>query len=184
MLKDKSSIKGFVRVTVFGPDGKIKRFPKTWWQKLFGLQGRLMQVENHNIVTDEGDAMVADIMSETPTQTKVDGTNGHIEVGTGFTTESKGTLSCVTPTGSPELLDAPYPQQKGAFGAANDNTTQYRATFEAGDLDAIGIDEAALINNVAAASADCLAYAQISPAVDVSVTDTLQVDWEITYLGS
>jgi hypothetical protein len=138
---------------------------------------------NHNIVTDEGDALIADIMSQTPAKTKVDNTNGYIEVGTGFTSEAKSTLSCATPTGSPEVMDASYPQQKGAFGAANDNVTVYKSTFEAGDLNATGIDEAALINNAAAASAECLAYAQITPAIDVASTDTLAVTWELTFTG-
>jgi len=184
MLKSKSLIKGLVRATVFGPDGKVKRFPQTWWQKLLKLPGRLMIVENHNIVTDEGDALVADHMSETDARTIVDNTNGYIEVGTGFTSEAKSKTSCDTPTGSPEVMDATYPKLKGSWGAANDNVVQYRATFEAGDLNATGIDEAALINGSVAATSDCLAYAQITPAVNVSSSDTLQVDWELTFTGS
>ena len=179
MLRDKSLIKGFVRVTVFGPDGEIKRFPKTWWQKLLGLQGRLMQVENHNIVTDEGDALIADLMQETPERTKVDFTNGKIGVGTGFVTELKSTDALVTQTGSDEEMDATYPKTKGDWAAAEDNVIQYRSTFEVGDLNDTGIDEALLGNGT-----DTLAYAQINPAVDVSSTDTLQVDWELTFLGS
>lgn len=140
---------------------------------------------NHNIVTDEGDALVADIMSQTPARTKVDNTNGHIEVGTGWTgTTPKSNTSCNTPTGSPEVMDATYPKLKGSWGAADDNVTQYRATFEAGDLNVTGIDEAALLNNSAAASADCLAYGQISPSVNMTTSDTLQVDWELTFTGS
>lgn len=184
MFNNKIRIKGKVTARVFGPDGNIKRFEPTWWQKLLGLPGREMIVTNHNIVTDEGDAMIADIMAQTPARAKVDNTNGHIEVGTGFTSESKSTTSCATPTGSPEVMDASYPQVKGSFGAANDNVTVYRSTFEAGDLNATGIDEAALLNNATAGSADCLAYAQISPAVNVSSSDTLEVTWELTYVGA
>jgi len=183
-MRDKSKIEGFVRATVYDSSGQIKHYPQTWWQKLLRLSGKKMISVNHNIVTDEGDALVADLMAETPAQTKVDGTNGHIEVGTGFVSESKSATSCTTPTGSPELLDATYPKLKGAFGAADDNVIQYRATFEAGDLDATGIDEAALINNAVAGSADCLAYAEITPAVNVTSSDTLQVDWELTFTGS
>lgn len=184
MIRDKTGIRGFIKVTVFGSDGEVKRFPKAWWQKLLGLPGRPMIVVNHNIVTDEGDALVADHMCEADNRTVVDNTNGHIEVGTGFTSEAKSKTSCDTPTGSPEVMDATYPKLKGAWGAANDNVNQYRATFEAGDLNATGIDEAALINGSVAATSDCLAYAQISPAVNVTTSDTLQVDWEITYTGS
>ena len=140
--------------------------------------------ENHNIVTNEGDALIADIMAETPARTKVDNTNGYIEVGTGFATEVKTVLSCVTPTGSPEVMDASYPVLKGTWGNADDNVTQYRATFEAGDLNAVDIDEACLLNNAVAASGDALAYAEITPKVTVAVTDTLQMDWELTYVGS
>ena len=140
---------------------------------------------HHNIVTNQGDALVADNMSETPAQTKVDNTNGHITVGTGWTGTTPKTNEAVnTPTDSPEVMDATYPKQKGAFGAANDNITQYRATFEAGDLNASGIDEAGLGNNATEASGDNLAYGEISPAVNVTTADTLQVDWEITYVGA
>jgi len=140
---------------------------------------------SHNIVTDQGDALIADLMSETPTQDKVDGTNGHISVGTGWTgTTPKQNEAVNTPSGSPELLDATYPKNTGTFGAANDDKIEYRATFEAGDLDATDIDEAGLGNNVVEASGDNLAYGQITPAVTVGLSDTLQVDWELTILGA
>jgi hypothetical protein len=184
MIKSTAKIKGKVSWVVRGPDGEIKRHPRTWWQKLLGLPGTPMMGTNHNIVTDEGDALIADAMSDTPTQTKVDGTNGYIEVGTGFTSESKSQTSCLTPTGSPELMDSGYPQPKGAFGAADDNVTVYVATFEAGDLNDTGIDEAALINNSTATAAECLAYAQINPAVNVGTSDTLEVTWELTFTGA
>lgn len=139
----------------------------------------------HNIVTNQGDALIADQMSETPTQTKVDNTNGHITVGTGWTGTTPKTNEAVnTPTGNPEVMDATYPKQKGAFGAANDNVTQYRVLFEAGDLNQTGIDEAGLGNHATEATGDNLAYGQISPSVDVATSDTLQVDWEITYVGA
>jgi hypothetical protein len=199
MFNDKARIKGQVTAIVRGPDGEIKTFNAnpliSWmplnWQKRFsgvfkGLtyKGQPMVVVNHNIVTDEGDAMVADLCAQTPARTKVDNTNGYIEVGTGYVSEIKSNTSCTTPTGSPEVMDATYPQTKGAWGAANDNVTVYRATFEAGDLNASGIDEAALLNNATATAADCLAYAQITPAVNVTTSDTLEVTWELTFTGS
>lgn len=184
MLKSKALLTGKLTATVFGPDGEIKRFAPRWWEKFLGLPGRKMQVTNHNIVTNEGDALFADLMQETPEQNKVDNTNGYIEVGTGFTTESKTTLSCVTPTGAPEVMDATYPKTKGDWGAADDGVIQYRSTYEAGELNQVGIDEAALLNASTAVAADCLAYAEITPAVDVGSSDTLQVDWELTVLGS
>jgi hypothetical protein len=184
-IRNKSKIRGKLIVTVFGPDGEIKRRQPNLFQRLFGLLGSPMISVNHNIVTDEGDALVADIMATSPARVKVDGTNGYIQVGTGWTgTTPKQNTVLNTPTGTTELMDATYPKVKGAFGAANDNVTQYRSTFEAGDLNATGIDEAAIFNNATPASADILAYAQITPTVDVTSADTLQVDWELTYLGA
>lgn len=179
MLQSKSRITGLVRATVYGPDGEIKRYPRTWLDKLLSRKGRLMISENHNIVTDEGDALVADIMQETPERTKVDETNGKIGVGTGFVTELKSTDALVTQAGSDEEMDATYPKTEGDWAGADDNVVQYRATFEAADLDDTGIDEALLGNGT-----DTLAYAEISPPVNVTVADTLQVDWELTFLGS
>ncbi len=183
LFRSKAHIRGKVTAIVYGPDGEIKRRPQNLIQRLLGLRGSRMISVNHNIVTDEGDALIADLMSQTPAKNKTDNTNGHIEVGTGFTTEAKSVLSCATPTGSPEVMDASYPQQKGAFGAANDNVTVYKSTFEAGDLNATGIDEAALLNAATAAGAECLAYAQITPAIDVTSSDTLAITWELTFTG-
>jgi hypothetical protein len=162
------------------------------WQSLIRRKFReiwnLIRYEvalNHNIVTDEGDALIADQMAETPARTKVDNTNGHITVGTGWTgTTPKANTAVNTPTGSPEVMDATYPVLKGTWGNTDDNVVQYRATFEAGDLNASGIDEAGLGNNAVEASGDNLAYGQITPSVNVGTSDTLQVDWEITFLGA
>lgn len=184
MIIDRTRITGKLTVTVFDSDGLIKRRKPNFIQKLFGLPGSLMISINHNIVTDEGDALIADLMAETPARTKVDNTNGRIAVGTGWTgTTPKSNTWLNTPTGSAEALDATYPKVKGTFGAANDNVVQYRATFEAGDLNASGIDEAVLAN-AATAAGDVLAYAQVTPTADVGLSDTLQVDWELTFLGS
>jgi len=179
MIRDKAGIKGFVRATVFGPDGEVKRHPRTWLDKLLSRDGRLMISENHNIVTNEGDALIVDMLVTTGTQTAVDNANGKIGVGTGFVSETKTTDALVTQVGIDEEMDATYPKQKGAFLAADDGVIQYRSTFEAGDLNATGIDEALLGNGT-----DTLAYAQITPTVDVTTADTLQVDWELTFLGS
>ena len=177
--RDRSVIKGKVTAKVFGPDGEIKRRDPNWLQRILGKQGSPMISVNHNIVTNEGDALVADLMQQTPERTKVDNTNGVIGVGTGFTSEAKTTDALVTQTGSDEAMDATYPITKGDWAAADDNVIVYVSTFEAGDLNATGIDEALLGNGT-----DTLAYAQISPAVDVGSSDTLQITWEITFLGS
>lgn len=185
--KDRKKIPEYIvlREALYEGFGHIKRHPQTWFEKILGIPGRLMMMENHNIVTDQGDALIADLMSETPTQTKVDNTNGHITVGTGWTgTTPKSNETVNTPTDSPEVMDATYPKNTGAFGAANDNKVEYRATFEAGDLDATDIDEAGLGNHATEATGDNLAYGQITPSVTVGLSDTLQVDWELTILGA
>ena len=181
MIRDKAGLTGKVTVTVYGPDGGVKRWAPRWWQRLLRLPGSPMIVTNHNIVTDQGDALVADLLATTPARQKVDNTNGRMTVGTGWTGSTpKANTACNTATGSAEALDATYPKVKGAFGAANDNVTQYQATWEAGDLNTTGIDEVALHNT----TVDNLAYAQINPAVDVTSADTLTVLWEITALGA
>jgi hypothetical protein len=185
MFKEKALFTGKLTVTVFGPDGKIKRREPNWWQKLFGLPGNLMISVNHNIITNQGDALIADALANTPARTKVDNTNGYITVGTGWTGTSPKTNEAVnTPTGSPKGMEATYPKLKGTWGNTDDNVTQYRCLFTAGDLNASGIDEAGLGNNSVEASGDNLAYAQITPSVNVTSVDTLQIDWEITALGS
>ena len=50
-------------------------------------------------------------------------------------------------------------------------------------LNANGINEVALMNGNTSA-AKCLAYAQITPAVNVTSADSLQIDWQITVSGS
>ena len=172
-------IRGKVSWTVFDTEGNIKRCPQNMFQKLLGLPGSLMKGENHNIVTNEGDALIVDMLVTTGTQTAVDNANAVIGVGTGFVTELKTTDALVTQTGIDEGMEATYPKQKGAFAAADDGVIQYRVVFEAGDLNDTGIDEALLGNGT-----DTLAYAEITPVVNVTTADTLQVDWELTFLGA
>lgn len=179
LVREKMGIKGKVTAIVRDANGNIKRREPTWWQKLLGLPGSEMISVNHNIVTNEGDALIADQLANTPTRTAVDQANGVIGVGTGYTTEAKTVDALVTQTGSDEAMDTGYPQTKGAWAAADDNVLVYRATFEAGDLNATGIDEALLGNGT-----DTLAYAQVTPAVDVTSSDTLEVTWELTFTGS
>lgn len=158
---------------------QIKLFPQSRWRKLFRMNPIPMVSVHHNIVTNEGDAMIADLMQETPERAKVNNASGVIGVGTGYVSELKTTDALVTQTGSNEAMDATYPQTKGAWAAADDNVIVYKATFEAGDLNASGIDEALLGNGT-----DTMAYAQINPAVNVTAADTLEITWEITLLGA
>ena len=180
---DRIKIKGKVTVQVFDSNGKVKRRKPNFLQWLFGLQGSLMVFEFHNIVTREGDALIADALLSAPTRTKVTSANGFIQVGTNWTGNSvKTNTRCNTPTGSMRALDASYPALKAAWGSSGDTTVTYRATFAAGALNANGINETCLLNGNST-SANCLAYAQITPSVNVTSSDTLQILWEITILG-
>ena len=180
---EKIKIKGRVTVKVLDSNGNVKRKKPNWFQRLFGLQGSLMLQVFHNIVTREGDALIADALLAVPTKSKVTSATGFIQVGTGWTGNSvKTNTRCNTPTGSMRALDASYPATKAVWGASGDTTVTYRATFAAGTLNANGINEACLLNGNSGSS-NCLAYAQINPSVNVTSSDTLQILWEITILG-
>jgi hypothetical protein len=106
--------------------------------------GSMESQVRHNVVTDQGDALIADLLANAPTQTKVDETNGHIEVGSGWSGLSpKSNSGCNTTEGSRKAMDAGYPQTKGVFGDTDDNVVVYSASWAVGDLAADGIDEAA-----------------------------------------
>jgi hypothetical protein len=182
-MKDRLSIKGMVTVSVIDAEGNVKRCAPGWIRRLLGLPGRLMVFRHHNIVTRQGDALIADALLPSPAKAKVLTASGFIQVGTGWTgTNTKANTRCNTPTGSMKALDAGLPALKAAWGNIGDTTLVYRATFGAGTLNANGINEACLLNGNVAASIS-LAYAQITPAVNVTSSDTLQVVWEITILG-
>ena len=182
-MRDKIKVKGMVTIQVFDKNGKLKRRSPGFLRRLLGLQGQFMVQEFHNIVTREGDAMIADALLSSPTRTKVSSASGYIQIGTGWTGNgTKTNTRCNTPTGSMKALDANYPALTAAWGNTGDTTLSYRATFAAGSLNANGINEACLLNGNGN-GANCLAYAQINPSVNITASDTLQVLWEITILG-
>jgi len=163
----------------------LKRRPQTWWQKILGLPGDPMVSAWHNIVTDQGDALIADIMSQTPARVKLDNTHCYTICGTAYSgTGAKQQIWVHTPTGSAQLQDATYPKQGGSWGAANDNVTQYRVTFAPGAFGSVTINEAAMASGATSGAGDCLSYGQVSPAASVTALDSLQIQWEITYLGA
>jgi hypothetical protein len=142
----------------------------------------MMEQRFHKIVTRQGDALIADALLPYPSRQKVDA-DGCIQVGTGWSnSNTKNNAMCNMPTGSMQYLDSGFPRVKASFGSTGDTTVQYQATFQAGSLNASGINEAALMNGNSINS-NCLAYAQITPSVNVSASDTLQITWEITILG-
>ena len=181
---DKLKIKGRVTVQVFDNNGKLKRRSPGFLRRLLGLQGKFMVIEFSNIITREGDALIADALLVAPTRTKVSSSSGFIQLGTGWTNtgSKKNFTRCSTPTGAMRTLDSGFPLLKASWGNAGDTTVTYKATFEAGMLNANNINEACLLNGNSTAS-NCLAYAQITPPVNVTENDTLQVIWEITVQG-
>jgi hypothetical protein len=182
-MKECIKVKGTVTVRVLDRDGNIKRRSPGWFGRLLRLRGRPCEQRHHNIVTREGDALIADALLASPNKGKVTSASGYIQVGTGWTGNStKTNTRCNTATGSMKLLDSGYPALKAAWGSTGDTTITYRATFAAGSLAANGINEACLLNGNSG-TANCLAYAQINPAVNVTSSDTLQILWEITILG-
>jgi hypothetical protein len=182
-MKEKIKIRGQVTVQVVDKNGNIKRHKPGFFRRMLGLQGRMMSIKHHNIVTREGDALIADALLATSTKPKVTSSSGYIQIGTGWTGNStKTNTRCNTATGTMKLLDSGYPALKAAWGSTGDTTITYRATFAAGSLSANGINEACLLNGNTS-GANCLAYAQITPSVNVTSSDTLQVLWEITILG-
>ena len=182
-MKDRIRIRGNVTIQVFDKNGKLKRRSPGFFRRLFGLQGKFVVQEFHNIITAEGDALIADALLVTPTKAKVSSSNGYIQVGTGWTGNGiKNNKRCNTPTGAMKALDANYPALMDDWGQDGDNSLTYRATFAAGNLNANGINEACLLNGNGS-TANCLAYAQITPSVNVTTSDTLQILWEISILG-
>jgi hypothetical protein len=182
-MKDKIKVRGKVTVQVFDKHGKLKRRSPGFLRRLFGLPGQFCIKEFHNIVTREGDALIADALLASPAKTKVTSASGYIQVGTGWTGNSvKANTRCNTATGAMKALDNGYPALSAAWGSVGDTTVTYRATFAAGALNANGINEACLLNGNSS-TANCLAYAQITPSVNVTSSDTLQILWEITILG-
>jgi len=151
--------------------------------RLLGLPGRRLDYRFHNVVTAHGDALLASL-AVGGTMTPVDGANGFIEVGTGWTglSPKDNNDGCNSPVGARQGMDAEYPKTKGALGEPADDKACYRATFPAGSLEATGINEAALMN--ASAGGICLAYAQITPEVNIGANDILQIDREITFYGT
>ncbi len=184
MISSKGKVRGQITVTVRDCNGKVKYYKNGFWRRIMNLPERPMIIKHHNTITNQGDGLIADLLIPNPTQNKVDATNGYMRVGTGWTGSTpKNNTGVNTPTGSFKKLDSTYPKTQAAFGSSGQNVVLYRTSFAAGDLNANGINEVALMNGNTAA-AKCLAYAQITPAVNVTSADSLQIDWQITVSGS
>jgi hypothetical protein len=182
-MRDRIRIRGQVTVRVLDENGNVKRHRPGLFRRLLRWPGRFMVSRHHNIVTREGDALIADALLASPKRKKVTYSSGFIQVGTGWTgNDTKTNTRCNTPVGEMRGLDEIFPVLAAEWGNTGDTTIIYRTTFHAGWLRHSGINEACLLNGSDTA-ANCLAYAEITPAVNVTGTDTLQVVWEITILG-
>jgi hypothetical protein len=182
-MRDRIKVRGKVTVRVLDKDGNVKRKAPGRFRRLLGIPGRLMEFYHHNIVTGQGDQLIADALTAAPARTKVTSGSGFIQVGTGWTGNStKYNTRCNTATGPMKALDSGYAVIKGQWGQYEGNVVVYQATFALGELTANNINEACLLNGNDV-SANCLAYAQITPSVNITANDTLQIQWEITILG-
>jgi hypothetical protein len=63
-MRGRLRVKGMVTVRVLDRDGNVKRRPQTWFRRLLRLPGRPMEQKFHNIVTREGDALIADAVDK------------------------------------------------------------------------------------------------------------------------
>jgi len=182
-MRDSLKVKGAVTVTVFDQYGMIKRKQPGIVGRILNLPGQLMQCRHHNTITFEGDALMAELLLQNPSRPKVLAGSGFIQIGTGWLGDNpKGTFRCIAPEGEMRTIDTGFPTLKGAWGEEGANTVIYRATFPAGSLKANGINEACLLNGEDETAAS-FAYAELTPTVNMTELDTLQVWWEITVTG-
>lgn len=165
--------------STMNPQGKVTI-------RVFDSEGNLKSEEtDHNVVTVQGDAYIADLLALVPVRQKINATNCFVTVGTGYTGLSNKTQTWVnTQTGSPQAVTVGYPQVAGAWGETGENQLNFSFTFAAGTLSATGINEAALVSAaIQGLSTTCLAYAQIA-STTVAISDSLQISWQISFYGS
>jgi len=119
-----------------------------------------------NLVVDSGLSYITSRMKDATATAMT-----HMALGTGTTTAAAGDTSLQTQSGSRESLDATN---------VSTNTIQYQAAFEAGDVSG-AITEAGVFN--AASGGTMLCRVTFSP-VNLTVTDSISVDWTITLSAS
>jgi hypothetical protein len=79
MMKERLQVKGLVTVRVLGRDGNVKRRAPAWFRRLLHIPGRLMEQQYHNIVSREGDALIADALLASPNKAKVTSSSDYIQ---------------------------------------------------------------------------------------------------------
>jgi hypothetical protein len=165
---DTMNPKGSVTITVYDKYGNIKEIQ-----------------EQHNIITSQGDAYIADRLSLVPVRQIMDATHTFIAVGTGYTGVSNKTKTWVnTQVGPAQIVSTGYPKLVGLWGATGQNQVQYQFNFISGVLNATGINEAALVSAaVTDVTTTCLAYVHIN-SINVYTSDSLAITWNISFLGA
>lgn len=178
-------IKGNVHFVVRDKDGNIKQ-----------------EFENHNIVVTNGDSLVADALLASPSRvtkkiTRVGGTiQAYMIIGSGWTGISPKTNTWVNTalsSGSVACADPSPVRLSGAnWTGTNSNILQYTTTGT-GFTGVTGTANEIVLASDATFSApsgtgdtgtSTLAYAQITPSVTLTPSDTLSVTWSITFSGS
>ena len=113
-MNDVLGPRGVVTVVVTKPDGT-------------------QYASNHNIITAQGDGLIADMFLTPPTKTRFDNAHSYIVVGTGFSGVSvpKNQTWVAVQTGTPQPMASGFPQLAGAFPNAS---LTYSVFFPAGSL--------------------------------------------------
>jgi len=148
---ERQTIKGKVEIELRGSDGKVK-------------EHRVLE----NLITEVGDAHVADQMSD-----QGEAQMSHMAVGTGSgQTASSTTLATELDRNALDSLT------QGAAG--DDNDVIYVASWAAGDATG-AITEAGIFN--AGAAGTMLAYRDFA-VINKGAADTLQITWTLTFGAS
>lgn len=150
------------------------------------LDGDLLHGEFTNLVTQVGDEYYGERaagIASPPAQ--VTG----MQLGTGTTAVAKtgaGAAVVTYVSGSNVAIDGSFPT---SALQGSSRRIQWKTTWGAGVATATGIAEVVLINqsiatNAAAAAADTIARALLSPTVNKGASDTLAVTWNHDLLGA
>jgi hypothetical protein len=169
----KCRIKVFATGQVLDKAGRVKVLPP--WRHFFqGTPGgQLMEQRLHNIVVQPHWTILS--------AEKFLNDTGYVQAGTGWMRKRiKTNTRCTIPAGSMQGMDDGYPIWEWTLGIRKGTTIIYRATFPAGFLVDNNINEVCLLNGSSEA-ADCLAYARLVPAMNVTFS-VLRIVWEINII--
>jgi len=150
-FREKVPVKGRMEAVLRGPDGKVK-------------ERRVVE----NLITNVGDAHVADQMSD-----QGEAAMSHMAVGTG-NGQGAGDNALATE------LDRNALTSKTQQAAGDDNDVEYIGDWAAGDGTG-AITEAGIFNDVAAGNMLC--YADFA-VINKAAGDALKITWTVTYGAS